>query len=85
LQRPLVQIQQIESPLWKIRTRQAVNEKVEKIIEEIKVTFLGNRIFLPFNWLKIENKLSVREIFQVKYTQRCSTCNGYECTIMIQG
>ena len=38
-----------ESPLWTIRTKRAISEKINNIIENIKTKFLGERIFfLPF-------------------------------------
>jgi len=42
-----------ESPLYSIRTRQAIREKISNIIENIKAKFLGERIFfLPVHWLR---------------------------------
>jgi hypothetical protein len=42
-----------ESPLYGLRTRRAITEKIGAILENIKAKFLGNRIFLlPFQWLK---------------------------------
>ena len=35
-----------ESPLYKIRTRLAIGEKISQIFENIKTKFLGERIFL---------------------------------------
>jgi hypothetical protein len=38
-----------ESPLYGIRTRRAIEEKISKIVENIKTNFIGERIFfLPF-------------------------------------
>jgi hypothetical protein len=35
-----------ESPLWRIRTRQAIREKIGRIMENIHASFLGeNRVF----------------------------------------
>jgi len=34
-----------ESPLYKIRTKQSINEDIGDIIEFIKIKFLGGRIF----------------------------------------
>jgi len=40
-----------ESPLFNIRTRKAIREKIKDII---KTRFIGERVFfLPFRWLKI--------------------------------
>ena len=42
-----------ESPLYGLRTRLAIGEKISNIVENIKTKFLGNRIFfLQFQWLK---------------------------------
>ena len=36
-----------ESPLWIIRTKSAIGEKISKISSIIKTRFLGERIFYP--------------------------------------
>ncbi len=42
-----------ESPLYGIRTRRAIGERLGEIIDYIKTRFLGDRLFfLPFQWLK---------------------------------
>jgi hypothetical protein len=42
-----------DSPLYRIRTKRAITEKISEIIENIKTRFLGNRIFfLPLQRLK---------------------------------
>ena len=44
---------QKESPLYKLRTRRAINEKIDDIIEDIKTKFIGERIFfIPFQWIR---------------------------------
>jgi hypothetical protein len=35
-----------ESPLYRIRTKSAIRERVDTIVENIKTKFLGERIFL---------------------------------------
>lgn len=41
-----------ESPLYGIRTRRAIRERLGRIIENIKTKFQGDRIFfLPLQWL----------------------------------
>ena len=41
-----------ESPLYRIRTRRAIRERLGRIIENIKTKFQGDRIFfLPLQWL----------------------------------
>jgi len=55
-----------ESPLYGIRARRAINEKVTSIIENIKTRFLSERIFfLPF---RSTNKLelSLRDLITDK-------------------
>jgi len=42
-----------ESPLFHIRTRRAITEKITTILENIRTKFLGERMFfLPFQWLR---------------------------------
>ena len=44
-----VNIEKKDSPLYRIRTRLAINEKISNIVENIKTKFLCERIFfLPF-------------------------------------
>jgi hypothetical protein len=38
-------VEKKESPLWKIRTRRSISEKISDIIENIKTKFLGERMF----------------------------------------
>jgi len=47
-------VEKKESPLFGIRTRRAITEKIGEIIENIKTNFFGDRVFfLPFqNLLK---------------------------------
>ncbi len=46
-------VEKKESPLYRIRTRRAIGERLGKIIDYIKTRFLGDRLFfLPFQWLK---------------------------------
>ena len=47
-----------ESPLFGIRTRRAVKEKIGEVVENIKTRFIGERVFfLPFIWLRNNNNL----------------------------
>jgi len=42
-----------ESPLFRVRTRRAIGERLEELKENIKARFVGERVFfLPFQWLK---------------------------------
>ena len=46
-----------ETPLYGIRTRRAIGERLGEIIDYIKTKFLGDRIFfLPFQWLKLQGE-----------------------------
>ena len=48
-----------ESPLFGIRTRRAITEKIGKIVENIKTKFFGERVFfLPFQKLLIKDYVS---------------------------
>ena len=38
-------IEKKESPLYQIRTRQAISDRIVEIVEEIKTRFLGERIY----------------------------------------
>ena len=60
-----------ESPLYGIRTRRAIGERLGKIIDYIKTRFLGDRIFfLPFQWLR-----DIIDDYQQPYTKG-ETCYG---------
>jgi len=51
-----------ESPLYGIRSKRAKGEKISNIIENIKIKFLGERIFfLPFQRLRDTYAFSLRE------------------------
>jgi hypothetical protein len=46
-----------ESPLYRIRTRQATMNIINDIVDNIKTSFLGERIFfVPFTFLIINNR-----------------------------
>ena len=54
-------IEEKESPLYKLRTRMATCEKISNIIENIETKFLGERIFLlPLHWINERGYLSLR-------------------------
>jgi len=45
-------IEKKESPLYKIKTRWAIGEKISEIVKNIKIKYLGQRIFfIPFRWI----------------------------------
>ena len=72
-----------ESPLYRIRTRRAIGERLGKIIDYIKTRFLGDRLFfLPFQWLRDKEGSSVRQRIMFKslvmpscYTDWCANYN----------
>jgi len=42
-----------ESPLFRVRTRKAIGERLQELKENIKTKFIGDRVFfLSFQWLK---------------------------------
>ena len=62
-----------DSPLYRVRTKQAVREKIGKIIENIKVNLFGERIiYSPFQKLLTGTEA---------YTQQmdCTTDSGKIC------
>ena len=64
---------QKESPLYGIRTRRAIKEKIGEMLRR----FVGERVFfLPFQWLrnKIEHEFFFSIIIQY-------TCYGYSCDV----
>ena len=76
-------IKKKESPLFGIRTRQAIKEKIGDVIENIKAKYIGERVFfLPFRFTLSNNDLLVRQIIQDKIltlidsTVDCWTCTG---------
>ncbi|MDH7517776.1 MAG: hypothetical protein QHH19_05475 [Candidatus Thermoplasmatota archaeon] len=67
-----------ESPLYVIRNRQAIKEKIGDIVTK----FFGERIFfLPLQWLRNLEELSVREQINMKPslgTWLCGCLSYYE-------
>jgi len=42
-----------ESPLFRVRTRRAIGERVDELRQIIRSRFVGDRLFfLPFQWLR---------------------------------
>jgi len=66
-----------ESPLFGVRTRRAISEKIGSIIKNIKARFLGERIFhLPFQWIKSKDNDSPVLAFSESFsTVGCFTCS----------
>jgi hypothetical protein len=51
-----------ESPLYNIRTKLAIGERIQNLKETIKAKFVGERLFfLPLQWLINKNDFSVRQ------------------------
>jgi hypothetical protein len=68
-----------ESPLYGLRTRRAITDKIGTILENIKTKFLGDRIFfLPY--LLNQNSHHYRYLFDKEHTDRLVdlTC-GFKC------
>jgi len=76
-------IKKKETPLFNIRTRLAIGEKISQIIQNIKIKFLSERIFfLPMSliYLRIGDDLPVRYIPLDKLTiEPCHYTNWPVC------
>ena len=83
-------IEKKDSPLYNIRTRLAIGEKISEIFKSIKSKFIGERIFfLP---LFLDGKTSLKQLFGDKgiisfgtncaFNTECAvfTCVGCGCT-----
>lgn len=82
-----------ESPLFGIRTRLAIGERVQDLKDTIKARFIGGRVFfLPFQWLRNKDDLSVRQRLEDKtqdvyctqygeWTCQQTICTPILCTI----
>jgi hypothetical protein len=70
-----------ESPLFRIRTRRAITEKITNRIDNIKTNFLGERIFfLPLLQLRDKEMISARDFLKIHtdlLTWGCFTCYGF--------
>lgn len=70
-----------ESPLFGIRTRLAIGERLEKLKENIKARFIGERVFfLPFGFLrnKIQDNSLASIIILCTWESECYT-SPYQC------
>lgn len=66
-----------ESPLFGIRTRQAIREKIGDLLRR----FVGEQVFfLPFQWLINRDNLPSRHHFMKKTDATCPTCPYTVCT-----
>lgn len=66
-----------ESPLFKIRTKQAIREKIGNMMRR----FVGERVFfLPFEWIRNRDFLSLRQRLVLKSAFTCYTfCEEPTC------
>jgi hypothetical protein len=56
-------VDQKESPLYRIRTRRAITEKLSNIVENVKTKFLSERLFvLPGTLIKDFLRLSISRL-----------------------
>jgi hypothetical protein len=66
-----------ESPLFGIRTRRAIREKVGDMVRR----FIGERVFfIPFQWFKNRDNLAPIHHFLKKTDATCPTCPYTVCT-----
>ena len=85
------QVEKKESPLYKIRTRSVIREKINQILEHIKTKFLGERIFfIPYKfednryksflaWTKIENGCTLAPKGCWTIRTICGVCETSQC------
>ena len=60
-------VEKKESPLFGIRTRRAIKEKIGEVIENIKTRYIGQRVFfLQFLWFMNGDGISARMRLQGK-------------------
>ncbi len=73
-----------ESPLYKIRTRLAIGEKIQNLKETIKTLFVGKRIFyLPFQLSRTEPSISdLRATNKFRDTCYYTGAGGCPCHII---
>ena len=64
-------VKQKESPLFQIRAKQAISEKIIDIIENIKTRFLGERIF----FIRFESRLWAIQNFETPLRHRFFKCS----------
>ena len=70
-----------ESPLFFIRTKRAIKTKIGTLMENIKAQFIGERVFfLPFQFLRDEDDISIRVRLAQKRTIDSSAWNCEGCT-----
>jgi len=76
-----------ESPLFGIRTKLAIGEKLENLKENIKARFVGERLFfLPFQWLSDREGLSIRDrLGEKQETEGVISCQETHCGTPTKG
>jgi hypothetical protein len=68
-----------ESPLFQIRTRLAIGERLQDLKDTLKARFVGERLFfLPFNWLK--NNIQGQTLDSIVVPTNCQSSCTYEKT-----
>ena len=64
-----------ESPLFRIRTKQSVGDKIGQVLDNIKTKYVGQRVFfLPFQWIRF--KIERESLASIIYP----TCESNPCT-----
>jgi hypothetical protein len=73
-----------ESPLYGIRTKRAIGEKISNILENIKTRFLGERIFfLKFNQpTNRDTSYEIPPLPRLSFTKQMF-CSVGMCTVLI--
>ena len=66
-----------ESPLYGIRTRMVISERLGELLDNIKTKYIGERVFLlPFQWIRKQGGISVRQQLGEKSTFcQVTTCS----------
>jgi hypothetical protein len=73
-------VEKKESPLYRLRTKRAITEKISEIVKNIKTKFLGERLyFLPASWLIYENDFSARELLGIKEQIKTEADGPFSC------
>ena len=64
-----------ESPLFGIRTRRAVKEKIGDVIENIKTKYIGERVFfLPFQFFSLKWQRFIEDPSPILWTKNPVHC-----------
>ena len=69
--------EQKESPLYKIRTKRAIGEKITNIVENFRTKFLGERIyFLPPQFQRKTTSWTTTDGLTI---MGCPSCSIFDC------